>query len=116
MYKGCDQGVRATGASPGDLNGRVVACAAAASVAGLANPLVYDAVGVLYCGINSAQPGTYQVASSAASTAQTLCLYIFARGSRPAVYTWVRGSLQAQPLHALALPCPTAPSGTIFLS
>ena len=46
---------------------QVYACAAAASAAGLTRPQTYDAVGLLYCGINSAKPGSYQVVYSVTS-------------------------------------------------
>jgi hypothetical protein len=64
----CDQGARATAVTSGDLNRQVYACASNATAAGLANPQVYEAVGVLYCGISSSLPGTYKVIYSVTSS------------------------------------------------
>ncbi len=58
---GCDQGVRATLYTPGDLNNQVYACLDKAKAAGIASPGTYAAVGLLYCGINTAVPGSYLI-------------------------------------------------------
>ncbi len=57
----CDQGVRATLYTPGDLNSQVYACFDKAKAAGITNPRTYAAVGLLYCSINSAVAGSYVV-------------------------------------------------------
>ncbi|KAG2444343.1 hypothetical protein HXX76_001099 [Chlamydomonas incerta] len=55
----CDAGVTATLRVPGDLNGKVVACADRA--AGVRNPKPYDLVGLQYCGLDTNTSGTYNV-------------------------------------------------------
>ncbi len=75
MIQSCDQGVRATLYTPGDLNDQVYACFDNAKVAGIASPGTYAAVGLIYCGINTAIPGsyliTYIVNSGGGSSAMT---------------------------------------------
>ncbi|GAX81803.1 hypothetical protein CEUSTIGMA_g9231.t1 [Chlamydomonas eustigma] len=76
-FSNCDQG--ATAALPGVSNSssalQVYACA---SQSGLANPSPYSSVGILFCGINTAVPGTYQIVytvtymGSTASVARTV--------------------------------------------
>lgn len=56
----------------GDLDGQILACQAQAIAAGISNPRTYDAVGVLYCGINTAVPGTYLVTYSVTAAGQTV--------------------------------------------
>ena len=56
----------------GDLDSQIVACQAQAVAAGISNPRTYDAVGVLYCGIDTAVPGTYLVTYVVTAAGQTV--------------------------------------------
>ena len=58
IIAGCDQGVRVT---PVELSAQVIACEGEAVQAGLVNPMSYASVGVVYCRVNSSNPGTYEV-------------------------------------------------------
>ncbi|KAG2445957.1 hypothetical protein HXX76_000560 [Chlamydomonas incerta] len=53
----CDPGAKASLRSLGDLNHRIVACADKVKQ----NPQPYSVVGLQYCGIDTASPGTYTI-------------------------------------------------------
>ena len=58
IIAGCDQGVRVT---PAELSAQVIACEGKAVQAGVLNPMSYASVGIVYCRVNSSNPGTYEV-------------------------------------------------------
>ncbi|KAG1660944.1 hypothetical protein FOA52_005525, partial [Chlamydomonas sp. UWO 241] len=57
----CDPGVIATLDTPNDLHANVRACAEQAQALGVSAPKSYDAIGLLYCGIDVNVPGLYKV-------------------------------------------------------
>ncbi|KAJ9522297.1 hypothetical protein QJQ45_008126 [Haematococcus lacustris] len=57
--QGCEPGATASSVVPGDMDPEIRLCADKALAAGLAQPLPYQQVGLLYCGLDTWQPGQY---------------------------------------------------------
>ncbi|KAJ9523171.1 hypothetical protein QJQ45_024097, partial [Haematococcus lacustris] len=57
--QGCEPGAVASSVVPGDMDSEIRLCADKALAAGLAQPLPYQQVGLLYCGLDTWQPGQY---------------------------------------------------------
>ena len=53
--------VTATLRVPGDLNGKVIACADRARAAGIASPRPFDLMGLKYCDLDTNTPGVVTV-------------------------------------------------------
>ncbi|KAJ9507832.1 hypothetical protein QJQ45_019262 [Haematococcus lacustris] len=70
QVRGCEQGAVAIRQVHGDTNAEIRLCADKALAAGIAQPLPYQQVGLLYCGLDTAQPGRYPLTFTAGAASQ----------------------------------------------